>query len=171
MIKYNWVCNQCSNVNQAGTNTCTACGCSAYARPDEIDARKDPKGYELKSLRKMLDSKIFAFCYVPAFIVVYAFNGNLWAFILAVLFMAILVVTDIEFVKYILKDKWAKKAVLGYSVSLLLLFLIKFTVTNEVVESTVGIFTLIYQCAMIYYLLKSQASKDFLSRYHNDHNA
>ena len=170
MIKYNWVCNQCSNVNQAGTDTCTTCGCSAYATPDEIDARKDPKGYELRSFRKLIDKKVVAFCYTPAFIIVFALNGNLFAFLLVVLSMISLVVTEHEFVKFIFKDKWARKSIVGYSFSMLLLFLVRVTVTNEMFEITVVILILIYHLAMSHYLFKSQASKEFLSRYHSKYN-
>ncbi|MCG9680936.1 hypothetical protein [Vibrio sp. Isolate24] len=169
MIKYNWVCNQCSNVNQAGTDICTTCGCSAYATPDEIDARKDPSGYELRSFRALLDKKIIAFCYTPAFIVVFAFNGNLLALMLVALSIASLFITEFDFVKFIFKDKWAKKSIVGYGVSMLLFFLVRVTATNEVIVNTVIALILVSLLAMSCYLFKSQASEKFLRRYHKHH--
>ncbi|CZF87103.1 hypothetical protein GMA8713_05149 [Grimontia marina] len=76
VIKYNWVCNQCQHVNMSGTDSCVKCGCSAYANPDEILARKDPEEFKFKELKKYIESKAVFFLIAPGFIILFFYNGQ-----------------------------------------------------------------------------------------------
>ena len=124
MPDYRWICNACSEANDAGLDSCSNCGCSATASPDEIDKHLNPVAYNKKKAHESYVGKLAHFLFAPFFLVIFSINGQPLLLLALGAGVFLLIARNLRLFKYIYSNSWARNTLLGFilfSVALIIL--------------------------------------------------
>lgn len=164
MIDYNWKCKRCLITNEAGTTDCAACGCSAYASAEVVDAWDDADKVERIALKKEMERKTVFLLYAPTSIIILIAAGRHFDLMLF-LSVAIYFCIKDSFFRFAVIDFWSRTSVLSFNVLGACLYSLKYLTINETFGNIALITYLLFLTGMTWYMFKSKASADFLIRY------
>ncbi|MBU0913475.1 MAG: zinc finger Ran-binding domain-containing protein [Gammaproteobacteria bacterium] len=168
MVGYRWTCNACSASNEANTDICAQCGCSATASGDDIARHIDPEGYKKKEAEKIYEASLARFLFSPFFLVLFALTGRLEMLGLLIISVVISVRANIELIKFNFSNMWFRRTFLTISALLTLLIFARIGFISDD-SSLVGwiAFGIVLLLVITYYILfKSRRGKELFDRYY-----
>ncbi|MDI5831560.1 zinc finger Ran-binding domain-containing protein [Shewanella xiamenensis] len=172
MASYRWTCNACEAVNEPKSTYCSKCGCSATAGSEEIEKHINPEGFKKKKAKKEYIDSLYIYFFIPFVAALYFFSGRYESLLLMLGITLAISFKNIQLLKHIWSDSWARNTMAFFSSALLLLLLARMFIIPDGSELVSwGFFTyFVLNIIQYFYFFKSSRGVAVFDSYYKKAN-